>query len=68
MTCELYDFLPLDEPVITSMYTVCNSIKATKGFEVGSGGRVSFRVSSHVELGPGFRVSDTPGFFSVTIQ
>ncbi len=68
LTCELYDFLPPEEPVISSMTTTCNSIKATKGYEIGKGGQVRFRASSQVELGPGFRVSDAPGFFSVTMQ
>lgn len=66
LTCELYDFLPSDEPVIDSMSITCNSIKATKGFEIGNGGRVMFYVSNYAELGPGFRVSDKLRYFRVT--
>ncbi|WP_456379045.1 hypothetical protein [Thiolapillus sp.] len=67
ISCELYDFLPPDEPV-TSMAMTCREIKANQGFEIGSGGRVMFQANSSVELGPGFRVSDAPDYFRVRMQ
>ncbi|WP_456405406.1 delta-60 repeat domain-containing protein [Thiolapillus sp.] len=68
LSCESHDVPQPDQPVSTFRNISCNNIKAVHGFETGDGGKTTFTATESVELGPGFRVSDAPGFFKVRMQ
>jgi hypothetical protein len=68
ISCESYDVPTPDQPITTFRNISCNNIKVVHGFETGDGGKTTFTATQSVELGPGFRVSDAPGFFSIRMQ
>ncbi|WP_456407963.1 delta-60 repeat domain-containing protein [Thiolapillus sp.] len=67
IACELYDILPPDETAVTTGVT-CNNIKATKGFVVDDGGKMTLTIKNSLELGPGFRVGNAPAWFRVRVE
>ncbi len=68
LSCESHDVPRPDQPVTTFRNVSCNNIKVVHGFETGDGGKTTFTATESVELGPGFRVSNTPGYFRIRMQ